>query len=305
MPGAGERQDGRIRFDDAVEMVNTHLPSWAESAGDLPPRLVEAVNHSLLSGGKRLRPALVLLAYQAAGGDHAQRSAMPSAIAVEMIHCFSLIHDDLPAMDDDDLRRGKPTCHKQFDEAIAILAGDLLATWPYRLLAGDTHLTAEVRTRLCAELAEATSAMIAGQVLDTVGVLSTGSDLLAQVQRIHELKTAALIRGACRMGAIAAGANDDTLNSISRFGEVIGLMFQIVDDVLDVTQSTEALGKRASKDAEAGKLTYPAAIGIDASRTRVADLAVEAESALRHLDEDATRTQPLRDLITRLAERTR
>ena len=289
----------------AVAEVNTYLPK-AVATFDLPDNLAEAVRYTLLSGGKRLRPALVLLCCDAVNSKR-HEFALPPAAAIEMIHCFSLIHDDLPAMDDDDLRRGQPTSHVKFGPALAILAGDTLATLPYAVLArgpatagrgSDTRsISAMVR-----ELVEATAAMIAGQVYDTIGGLPANLTPIEELQLIHRHKTGALIRCACRLGALAANAHDEQqMQALTGFGERIGLMFQIVDDLLDVTQTTQALGKRAGKDETAGKTTFPGVLGLDESQERVRHLAHDAKACLKPLGPTAT---PLTNLVDYLASRT-
>ncbi|MFW5653392.1 MAG: polyprenyl synthetase family protein, partial [Planctomycetota bacterium] len=251
---------------------------------ELPANLVESVEYSLLAPGKRLRPHLVWHSCAAVGGDPFMQA--PSAcIAIEMIHCFSLIHDDLPAMDDDDLRRGRPTNHVKYGEAMAILAGDALATLPYLLLSRAQGLSDEVRSALVTELASGTARMIAGQVYDTLGGFpdSIQDDPEARIQLVDRNKTGALIRGACRMGAIAGGADEDQLAHLTEYGRAMGFMFQIVDDVLDVTQTDEQMGKRTHKDEAAGKLTYPGVFGLEESRRRIEELRRSAISAVATL----------------------
>jgi geranylgeranyl pyrophosphate synthase len=246
----------------------------------LPGNLADALRYAVMGGGKRLRPLLCVRSCQAVGGD--VDMAMPAAGAIEMIHCFSLVHDDLPAMDDDALRRGRPTLHIHAGEAMAILAGDMLNTLAFELLAqngGDV--------RLIEELAVATNDMIAGQVYDTIPDFAEDVEPIDRLRSIHENKTGALIRCACRMGVIAGGGDAGQLEAITNYAEAIGLMFQIVDDLLDVTQTTEQLGKAAGKDADKGKLTYPGLLGIDASREQVVDLGRQAHQALNSLT-DAT-----------------
>src|SRR5262245_8870950 len=206
---------------------------------DLPENLAEAIRYAVLGGGKRLRPGLVLLCCQAGGGTRQQ--ALPAAGAIELIHTFSLVHDDLPAMDDDDLRRGRPTLHVHAGEAMAILAGDAMVTLAFEFIA-HSDLDADCRIKLTGELARATPCMINGQVLDTLGGFTEGLSEQDRLGMIHHNKTGALIRAACRMGAICAKAPTATLNAITHYGEAMGLMFQIVDDLLDVTQSTEHIG---------------------------------------------------------------
>lgn len=242
-----------------------------------PRNLVEAMGYSLLGPGKRMRPILVIRGCEAVGGSI--EAALPAAAAIEMIHCFSLIHDDLPAMDDDDLRRGRPTLHRHTNEAMAILAGDALMGLAFQLLVTKVQPT-ELAARLVDELAAGTNAMIAGQVYDTLPDFDAAVAPAERLRTIHNHKTGALIRAAVRMGALAGGAIEKQLASLTRYADAIGLMFQIVDDLLDVTQTTEQLGKTAGKDVAQAKLTYPAVHGIDASRREVDRLRADAHSAL-------------------------
>ncbi len=279
MPAASP--DVKIFLKDAATRTDAYLKEYLHALPESPKQLTEAMAYSLLGPGKRIRPALVLLSYHAVGGSDAQveARAMPPAAAIEMIHCFSLIHDDLPAMDDDDLRRGRPTNHKVYGEALAILAGDALNTLPFHIVASriaDPGLA----TKLVMELAFATGpeGMIGGQVLDTChpdeakkNPLPLGPALLPKLQQIHRMKTGALIRCSCRMGAIAAGANETTLALADTYGRAIGLAFQIVDDILDVTSTEEQMGKKVGKDADKGKLTYPVLVGLDKSREYLAE----------------------------------
>ena len=260
----------------------------------LAPLLDEATRYALLGGGKRLRPALVLRSCDAVGGEISD--ALPAAVALECIHAFSLVHDDLPAMDDDDLRRGRPTTHKVYGEDVAILVGDLLHS-----LAVESALASPVQPLAVASvLMEGTRRMIEGQVHDTVGGFP--EDLVQEIDRlhlIHQLKTAALIRASCRLGAIVGGGDPESLD---RYGAAIGLMFQVVDDILDETQSTEHLGKTGGKDLASGKRTYPALLGLDGSRAEVARL---EDAAITSLDGLGRSAEPLRALARQLAVRTR
>lgn len=246
----------------------------------LPRNLREAVRYALLGGGKRLRPLLVLHSCAAVGGDEA--AALPPAGAIEMIHCFSLVHDDLPAMDDDDLRRGRPTLHKHTNDAMAILAGDAMTGLAFELLVRKVTDQA-MAVRLVDELAVATNDMIAGQVYDTLPDFDEATPPLERLETIHRNKTAALIRCSCRMGAIAGGGDEAQLAAVTGYAEAIGLMFQVVDDLLDETATTEQLGKTAGKDVQQGKLTYPALIGLEESRRTVERLQAEAHASLEKL----------------------
>ncbi len=265
--------DLKAFLHNAAGATDLYLKSYIDTLSESPQQLRDAMAYSLFGPGKRIRPALVLLCYVAAGGDDPNHAiALPPAAAIEMIHCFSLIHDDLPAMDNDDLRRGRPTNHKVYGDALAILAGDALNTLPFELLASRV-VDSALAIKLVRELAHATGVqgMIGGQVLDTCHpeqARSGGSapPTLADLQRIHRMKTGALIRCACRMGALCANATANTLGAIDTYGGAIGLAFQIVDDILDVTATEEQMGKRTGKDAAIGKLTYPSLVGLERSR---------------------------------------
>lgn len=270
----------------------------------LPPNLVSAIEYSLVAGGKRLRPLLCWHACEALGvGGEA---ALPAAGAIELIHAFSLIHDDLPAMDDDDLRRGRPTLHIHAGEAMAILAGDAMLPLAFGLL-NQRHPPA-LAAELIAELVQGTTGMIAGQVYDTLGGFHESTTPAQRVLQIHSSKTGALIRAACRMGALTAlrtratAEADAPLRAITSYADAVGLMFQIVDDLLDVEQTPEHTGKRTRKDHHAGKLTYPGVHGLENSRSEIERLRLAAVSALASL---GPRAQPLRTLADLLAVRDR
>lgn len=247
----------------------------------MAPNLREAVRYALLGGGKRLRPLLVARCCQAVGGE--LDTAMTPAAAIEMVHTFSLVHDDLPAMDDDDLRRGRPTLHRHTNEAMAILAGDMMLGLAAELILQEASPEV-LAARLARELMAANNDMITGQVHDTLPDFPESTAPMERLKTIHHHKTGALIRCACRMGALAGGADEAQLAAISDYAAAIGLMFQVVDDILDVTQSTEQLGKTAGKDVLQGKLTYPALIGLEASREVVANLQADAHAALASLE---------------------
>jgi len=274
-------------------LVDAELDRLLPPADAPPATLHEAMRYSVFSGGKRLRPAFVLMGCEACNGD--TQAALPAACAFEMIHTYSLIHDDLPAMDNDDYRRGRLTCHKAFNEAIAILAGDALLTQAFEVLAQG--LPAGCCGRLIAEIAAAagTPGMIGGQVADVCSEhMPPSADL---VKFIHERKTAALIRQAVRTGAVIAGADDAAIERISSYGACIGLAFQIVDDILDIEGSMEQLGKKAHKDAESGKQTWPGVFGLDASRLKAAELAAHARQHLKPLGQSAAALAMLADYI--------
>ncbi len=246
----------------------------------LPPHLADAARYGVLGGGKRLRPALVLTCCKAVGGT--DEAALPAAAAIEFVHCFSLVHDDLPALDDDTLRRGRPTLHVHAGEPMAILAGDLMLAMAFGLLS-DAQCSAEIRAALVGELAHGTSDMVAGQVYDTLGGLPDDLDPISQVRLVHRNKTGALIRAACRMGARCGAAETAPLLAMTAYGEAMGLMFQIVDDLLDVTQSAQHVGKATGKDAASGKRTYPGVLGEAACHEAVERLRNEAVTAITPL----------------------
>jgi len=283
---------------EPVGRVDAYLAEFLDSRA-MPTNLREAVKYAALGPGKRMRPLLVIHACAAVQGDIGR--ALPAAGAIELIHAFSLVHDDLPAMDDDDLRRGRPTLHRHTNEAMAILAGDAMMSLAFDLI--FTQITPpDLAGRIAAELTAGTNDMISGQVYDTLA--EHGGDLspIDKLKRIHRHKTGALIRAACRMGAMCGGANGDQLDALTQYGDAIGLMFQIVDDVIDVTQTTEHLGKTAGKDVDQNKLTYPAVLGLDASRAEVERLRVAANDVLHPLGDVAG---PLVALADYLAVRTR
>lgn len=266
-----------------------------------PTVLHEAIRWSVFAGGKRIRPALVYSVGLAFGAEMASLSH--TAGAIEMIHTYSLIHDDLPAMDDDDLRRGQLTCHKQFGEATAILAGDVLQTLAFKAIADDGGLSAETRLRLISLIADASgtpSGMVSGQQLDLSG---EGRQLsAADVENLHNQKTGALISASACSGAMIGGATDDEISSVRRFATDLGLLFQVTDDLLDVTQKTATLGKTAGKDAVSEKATYPGLYGVEGTRELAAKLLADACLVLDHLDRD---TALLSDIAHAIAGRNR
>jgi len=260
--------------------------------------VVEAMRYSLFAGGKRLRPILCLAAAEAVGGE--VEDAMPAACALEMVHTYSLIHDDLPAMDDDDLRRGKPTSHVVFGEAIAILAGDGLLTEAFVLLSNYRTMIPERALKLISVIARAASyrGMVGGQVVDMLSQNKPAD--IETVEQMHRRKTAALISAAAESGALAGGGNDDQVEALARYGRAIGLAFQIADDILDIEGQTEVLGKTAGSDVARGKVTYPAAVGLESSREAARKLINQALVALDGFDE---RADTLRALATYIITR--
>jgi len=266
---------------------------------DDPKRLIESVAYSINAGGKRLRPALVLETFHACAGEGKDdEPAHLAAAAIELVHTFSLVHDDLPAMDDDDLRRGKPTNHKVFGEAMAILAGDDMLTLAFRTLA--SYADPGVAVALVRELARGTEAMIAGQSLDIDGENQQLS--LEALQHVHRLKTGALITISCRMGAITAGATERQLAALTDYGQHLGVAFQIVDDILDVTSTPQELGKATKKDAGIGKNTYPGLLGLEKSRVAAAE---HVAAALATLDEFGSSADGLRGFAHFVERRSR
>ncbi len=283
---------GRALTDAALERL---LPA----AKQRPSSIHQAMRHSVFAGGKRLRPILCMEAGRMVA------ASLPAGIedlgaALEMLHTYSLIHDDLPALDNDDLRRGRPTCHKAFGEAVAILAGDALQTQAYEVLA-KLRCPAEARVRIIEEIARGTgtvNGMIGGQVVDLEAEHSKPD--LDTLEYIHRSKTAALITASVVSGGIYAGADETAVGGLRSFGQSIGLAFQIVDDVLDVTQTSEQLGKTAGKDTTAEKATYPALFGIDESLKRADSLADRAVAALNDF---GSRAETLKSLAHFLVER--
>lgn len=276
--------------------VNRQLDCYLEQLGpDCPKRLRESMVYSLLAGGKRLRPLLTLLACEASGGS--TKTALPAACAIEMIHTYSLIHDDLPAMDDDDLRRGRPTCHVQFGEAEAILAGDALLTLAFEILARDVK-PASIAAACCVDLANAAGAigMVAGQAadLEAEDVEPTG---IEQLESIHRRKTGRLLCAALTMGGRIGGADSELIKCLEHYGRNVGLAFQITDDLLDIVGEQDKMGKGVRKDAVHGKLTYPAFLGIDESRERARALIAEACQALTPFGERSRRLEALAHFV--------
>lgn len=272
------------------------LADWVPSESTDPRSIHKAMRYSLFAGGKRIRPVLAISAARAVSDS--PEGVENAAATLEMIHTYSLIHDDLPAMDNDDLRRGRPTCHKVFGDAVAILAGDALLTLAFEVLSSLPHVTAERRIQLVKELAQASGTvggMVAGQVHDIEGEHRTPTAHLLEL--IHRAKTGALIRASVRMGAIYAGATEDELRALSAYGEHIGLAFQIVDDVLDVEQSSESLGKTAGKDQAQHKITFPAVYGLERSREMAEEGRLNAHLALRPFDDRAERLRQLADFV--------
>jgi geranylgeranyl diphosphate synthase, type II len=287
-------------FTDHRALVELELNNLLPASSTAPEKIHHAIRWSIFAGGKRFRPILLLATGEAFGAEI--KTLIKTACAFEMIHTYSLIHDDLPSMDDDDLRRGRPTCHVRFGEATAILAGDALHTLAFRTIAEDELLDLATRVALIAELARASGTpegMVAGQALDMEAEARQVN--ASELEEIHRHKTGALIVAATRCGAIIGGATEAGLDAVSSYGSHLGLLFQITDDLLDVTASAEDLGKTPGKDAESRKATYPALYGIEETR----EAAMKAHrAACEALDRIARPTTVLREIADFILNRT-
>lgn len=278
--------------------VDAALSRWVPPETENPSAIHRAMRYSLFAGGKRIRPLLAIAAAETV--LDAPSGVVDAACALELIHTYSLIHDDLPAIDNDDFRRGRPTCHKVFGDAMAILAGDALLTLAFEVLAKLERTNAERRIDLVRELATASGTvggMIGGQVNDIEGEGKSPTATL--LESIHRAKTGALLRCSVRFGAIYAGAGTAQLAALTEFGEHVGLAFQIVDDVLDVEQTSDQLGKTAGKDAAQNKVTFPAVYGIQRSRAMAEQERLAAHQALDGFDHRANRLREMADLVVR------
>jgi geranylgeranyl diphosphate synthase type II len=307
-PAKTAKTDFNGLLQKKAQFVNDTLRQLLTGHNDINSELKEAIKYTLFAPGKRVRSALVLWCCELVGGK-INRNAEIAAAAIEMVHTYSLVHDDLPAMDNDDFRRGRPTCHKAFDEATAILTGDALLTLAFEILAKEIDEPA-VAIKLIQELAEAAgpTGMIAGQIADIKASMldaehsSSIESRVSRIEDIHINKTAKMFRCAAAMGAVCGGANKSQLESLSEYGLKIGLGFQIADDILDVCASSEQLGKTAGKDAKADKCTYPAVVGIEKSKQLAKNLANEAIALLVPFGQKA---DTLRKLAVALLERTK
>ena len=283
---------------EKAALINSALSERLAQEDDFPESLHKAMRYSLFAGGKRLRPVLALAASEAVGGDF--ETAIDAACALECIHTYSLIHDDLPALDNDSLRRGRPTCHIVFGEAVAIMAGDALLTAAFEIMSRAKKKDAARALKAIAEVARAagSTGMIGGQVVD---IESEGKDVdFPVLEYIHIHKTGRLILASVRSGAIMSGADEAQLAALTRYGEAAGLAFQIADDILDVEGSSDDLGKGTGGDAAKGKATYPAVMGIDESKKRAAELVERAVLALDGFDAKA---EPLRAIARYIVAR--
>ncbi len=296
-PVTGEAEtwlDEQLR--ERRRLVDSALERWLPTEDERPPELHAAMRYAVLGEGKRLRPVLVLAAAEACGGEADQ--ALRAAAAVEFVHSYSLVHDDLPAIDDDDLRRGRPTCHKVFGEAMAVLAGDALLTLAFEVLTKQVE-DERLAAVLVFELARAAghAGMVGGQVVD---ILSEGEEPSSELlDYIHRHKTGALIRASVRMGSLCAGACEERLRALTAYGERVGLAFQIADDCLDVTSSAKELGKATQKDLERGKLTYPGLVGLEEARAVARRLVEEAVVWLQDFGAEARLLEQLARFIIR------
>lgn len=293
--------DLKVYLEERRGMVNRALEAYLPAVRGPAFRVVQAMHYSLFVGGKRLRPILCLAAAEAVGGDAGE--ALPAACALEMIHTYSLIHDDLPAMDDDDLRRGQPTCHKKFDEATAILAGDGLLTEAFHIIAAAAPRF-EGREAVLLDISELLSkaagyqGMVGGQMLD---LMAEGRQItLKELETIHRLKTGALLTAATRAGALMGGGNRQEVTALTSYGERFGLAFQVTDDLLDVEGDTAEMGKAAGQDEKRRKATYPALLGLEASKQWAGRL---VEEAVAELEPFQDRAAPLRELARYLLVR--
>jgi len=293
--------DLKAYLEERRKLINRALEAYLPQVRGPAFRVTQAMHYSLFVGGKRLRPILCLAAAEAVGGEPGE--ALPLACALEMIHTYSLIHDDLPAMDDDDLRRGQPTCHKKYDEATAILAGDGLLTEAFSTLAGTSEKYVG-RERVLLEVISLVAAaagyqgMVGGQMLD---LLAEGRRVtLKELETIHRHKTGALLTAAVRAGALTGGGNRGEVTSLTTYGEKFGLAFQITDDLLDVEGETAEMGKAAGMDEKRQKATYPAVLGLEATRKWAGRLVSEAVAALEPFE---ARAEPLRQLAQYLLVR--
>jgi geranylgeranyl diphosphate synthase, type II len=281
-------------------LVDAALDDYLPSEDMLPARLHQAMRYAVMAGGKRVRPILMLAACDAVGGDAAR--VMPAACAMEMIHTYSLIHDDLPAMDDDDFRRGRPTCHKVYGEALAILAGDALLTEAFILMSrlGEQGVAPETVCRVVHTIARCAGSkgMVGGQVVD---MDSEGKTIdLATLEYIHTHKTGALILASVQSGAMIGGASTAAQEALTRYAQAIGLAFQVADDILDIVGDQQVLGKDVGSDEARGKATYPALLGLEGARQRARELRDVALEALESLDEKA---EPLRQIAHYVVDR--
>jgi geranylgeranyl pyrophosphate synthase len=283
-------------LDGVKSEVDSALDSLIPRETEIPRNLHAAIRWSVFAGGKRIRPAIVMAIGEVLGAE--RNRLLATSAAIEMVHTYSLIHDDLPSMDNDDLRRGRATCHRQFGEATAILAGDVLQTLAFKAIAEDVSLTAECRIKIISQLATASGTpdgMASGQQLDLDA--EGRNTTIDEVERIHRHKTGALISSAAIAGATIAAASGRDVDAITAYAAKLGLLFQITDDLLDITQLTTELGKTAGKDANSHKATYPAHFGVEKTRELAGRIRDEATGAISNLDRDTGILKMLADFI--------
>ncbi len=281
---------------EARKLVDSELDRLLPAESVSPKNIHAAIRWSVFAGGKRFRPALLLAAGETFGAP--RNSLIATACGLEMIHTYSLVHDDLPAMDNDDLRRGRPTCHVRFGEATAILAGDALLTLAFKTVSEDANLSAPTRAILISEIANAAGTpegMVAGQAYDLEA--ESQNVAAAELEKIHRLKTGALITTAARAGGMIAGTSKDELKAITDYAGQLGLLFQITDDLLDITATAETIGKTPGKDARSRKATYPALYGIEATRKHLASTHAAACAALARIDQPTELLRSIADFI--------
>lgn len=284
-------------LSEKQKWVDRELRQRLPAANASPATIHQAMRYSIFAGGKRLRPILCLAAAEACGGG--DEDALPLAAAVECLHTYSLIHDDLPCMDDDDFRRGNPTSHKKYGEGIAVLAGDALLTIAFEMVANAAPQPRYGTAVMVRELAETSGSrkLIAGQVLDLEGEGKGASLTLAQLKRIHMGKTAALLTTSIRYGGMSANATPKKMEALTVFGQSLGLAFQVIDDILDVTQTSEKLGKSAGKDEAADKATYPSLMGLEKSKLEAQRLTANAMQALKVFGKRGQRLREIADYL--------
>ncbi len=283
-------------FAECTRLVDEKLEKMIPNPQISPVSLHSAMRWSLFAGGKRFRPALVMAVGKTFGAP--EKNLLQTAAAIEMIHTYSLIHDDLPAMDNDDLRRGRETCHRKYDEATAILAGDALQNLAFKTIAEDANLSAEIKIRLISEISESAAQMVDGQQLD---LEAEGVDISVEdLENIHRNKTGAMICASARSGAIIAGADEIQLAAITKYAANLGLLFQITDDLLDVTQTSEMLGKTAGKDEKTKKATYVSLYGLEKAAKLAENVHAESRRELEKIDKD---TDLLREIASFILHR--
>jgi geranylgeranyl diphosphate synthase type II len=278
-------------MEQKLPLVNQGLEKILPRATIEPGTLHEAMRYSVLGGGKRIRPLMCLMSAEACGGNMV--GLLPAACALELVHTYSLVHDDLPAMDNDDMRRGRLTCHKAFNDAVAVLVGDALLTLAFEVIAESCEPVVAAKACLCLARGAGHAGMVGGQALD---IESEGTEPeLDKINLIDRWKTGSLMAAACRIGGIIAGADDKKLEALGVYGSAFGIMYQVTDDLMDIEKTSEELGKTAGKDQKQKKLTYPAAIGVEASRELARKKASEASAALKGLGKEAVMLRLLVD----------